>query len=77
VRLTGVSMQELGTGGGETRQLGLFTEPEKPKKSDKLNAALDRIAERFGTKAVTTADIAGTDEVEPEPSRPQKPKRPN
>jgi len=39
VRLTGVSMQELGTG-GEVRQLGLFTEPEKPRKSDKLNAAL-------------------------------------
>jgi DNA polymerase IV len=77
VRLTGVSMQELGMGGGETRQLGLFSEPEKPKKSDKLNAALDRIAERFGTKAVTTADIAGNEEIEPEPTRPQKPKRPN
>ncbi|MCY1076450.1 DNA polymerase IV [Archangium lansingense] len=77
VRLTGVSMQELGTGGGEVRQLGLFTEPEKPRKSDKLNAALDRIAERFGAKAVTTADIADNDEVEPDPTRPQKPKRPH
>jgi DNA polymerase IV len=76
VRLTGVSMQELGTG-GEPRQLGLFTEPEKPKRSDKLNAALDKIAERFGAKAVTTADIAGSDETEPEPERPRKPKRPN
>ncbi|MFL5355252.1 DNA polymerase IV [Archangium sp.] len=78
VRLTGVSMQELGMG-GEERQLGLFTEPEKPKKSDKLNAALDRIAERFGTKAVTTADIAGhsDSDVDPEPERPKKPKRPN
>jgi DNA polymerase IV len=77
VRLTGVSMQELGTGGGEARQLGLFTEPEKPKRSDKLNAALDKIAERFGSKAVTTADIAGSDEPESEPERPRKPKRPN
>ncbi|WP_257458720.1 DNA polymerase IV [Archangium lipolyticum] len=76
VRLTGVSMQELGTG-EEPRQLGLFTEPEKPKRSDKLNAALDKIAERFGTKAVTTADIAGNDEAEPDPERPRRPKRPN
>jgi DNA polymerase-4 len=77
IRLTGVSMQELGMGGGEARQLGLFTEPEKPKRSDKLNAALDKIAERFGSKAVTTADIAGSDDSEPEPERPRKPKRPD
>jgi DNA polymerase-4 len=79
VRLTGVSMQELGTESAGARQLGLFTEPEKPKRSDKLNAALDRIAERFGSKAVLTADIAGSDESdpEPEPERPRKPKRPN
>jgi DNA polymerase-4 len=78
IRLTGVSVQELGTeSAGAPRQLGLFTEPEKPKRSDKLNAALDRIAARFGTKAVTTADIAGSDEAEPEPERPKKPKRPN
>jgi DNA polymerase-4 len=73
-------MQELGTEGGGARQLGLFTEPEKPKRSDKLNAALDRIAERFGSKAVLTADIAGSDESDPdpEPERPRKPKqRPN
>ena len=75
IRLTGVSMQELG-GDEAPRQLGLFTEPEKPRRSDKLNAALDKIAERFGNKAVTTADIAGSDEVDPE--RPRKPKqRPN
>ncbi|WNG15596.1 DNA polymerase IV [Cystobacter fuscus] len=74
VRLTGVSMQELG-GGTEPRQLGLFSEPEAPKRSDKLNAALDRIAERFGAKAVTTADVAGSAEADPE--RPKKPKRPN
>ncbi|HSP82005.1 MAG TPA: DNA polymerase IV [Myxococcaceae bacterium] len=69
VRLTGVSVQELGMGGGP--QLGLFT--EAPKRSDKLNAALDRIAERYGTKAVTTADIAGSDE----PERPKRPKNPS
>ncbi|OJH39449.1 DNA polymerase IV [Cystobacter ferrugineus] len=74
VRLTGVSMQELG-GDAEPRQLGLFSEPEAPKRSDKLNAALDRIAERFGAKAVTTADVAGSTEADPE--RPKKPKRPN
>ena len=74
VRLTGVSMQELG-GGVEPRQLGLFSQPEAPKRSDKLNAALDRIAERFGSKAVTTADVAGSAEADPE--RPRKPKRPN
>ncbi len=68
VRLTGVSVQELGTGEGP--QLGLFT--EAPKRSDKLNAALDRIAERYGTKAVTTADIAGSDE----PERPKPPRKP-
>ncbi|HYO56965.1 DNA polymerase IV [Archangium sp.] len=77
VRLTGVSMQELGTGSGEARQLGLFTEPEAPKRSDKLNAVLDRIAERFGTKAVTTADIAGSAESAPDPERPKKPRRPH
>jgi DNA polymerase-4 len=80
VRLTGVSMQELGTESGGARQLGLFTEPEKPKRSDKLNAALDKIAERFGSKAVMPADIAGSDSDEPEadePERPRKPRRPN
>ncbi len=77
IRLTGVSMQELGSGEAQApRQLGLFTQPEAPRRSDKLNAALDKIAERFGNKAVTTADIAGTEEVDPE--RPRKPKqRPN
>jgi DNA polymerase IV len=56
VRLTGVSVQELG---GGAPQLELFT--PQPPRSAKLNAALDRIAERFGNKAVTTADIAGSD----------------
>ena len=54
IRLTGVSGQELV--GGED-QLGLFAATEAPKKSDKLNVALDAIASRFGTKAVVTADL--------------------
>lgn len=56
VRLTGVSVQELG---GGAPQLELFT--PQPPRSTRLNAALDRIAERFGNKAVTTADIASSD----------------
>jgi DNA polymerase-4 len=55
VRLTGVSVQALGE--QEPQQLGLFSAPPPPR-SAKLNAALDRIAERFGTKAITTADLA-------------------
>ncbi|MET0405548.1 MAG: DNA polymerase IV [Cystobacter sp.] len=72
VRLTGVSVQELGNE-EPPRQLGLFSAPEAPRRSDKLNAALDRIAERFGAQAVTTADVAGNAEADPE--RPRKPKR--
>ena len=76
VRLTGVSMQELDSEReAAPRQLGLFSEPEAPRRSDKLNAALDLIAERFGNTAVTTADIAGSAEADPE--RPKKPKRPH
>lgn len=52
VRLTGVSAQSFEE---EAPQLGLFT--AEPPRSSKLNAALDRIAQRFGTKAITTADI--------------------
>jgi DNA polymerase IV len=53
IRLTGVSAQSLGT--EEPQQLGLFSAP--PPRSAKLNAALDRIAARFGSKAITTADV--------------------
>lgn len=56
VRLTGVSAHEMGEGGA---QLGLFDAGKKP--VDKLNAALDRIAEKFGAGAVMTADLAGTE----------------
>jgi DNA polymerase IV len=53
VRLTGVSAQELV---GARSQLGLFIEPEA--RSDRLNAALDAIAARYGQGAVTPADVA-------------------
>jgi DNA polymerase-4 len=54
IRLTGVSVQSLDAEGPQ--QLTLFSAP--PPRSAKLNAALDRIAERFGSKAITTADLA-------------------
>ncbi|MBN1205235.1 MAG: DNA polymerase IV [Myxococcaceae bacterium] len=55
LRLTGVSVQSLDE--QEPQQLGLFSAPPPPR-SAKLNAALDRITERFGSKAITTADLA-------------------
>ena len=55
IRLTGVSMQSLGS--QEPQQLGLFAAPQPPQRSQKLNAVLDRIADRFGSKAITTADV--------------------
>jgi len=67
VRLTGVSAQDLGEagGGGGGGQLGLFDEPKpKPKPTDKLNAALDRIAEKFGQAAVTTADLLSSERTD-------------
>lgn len=54
IRLTGVSAQELSS---EPGQLPLFR--PGPLRSEKLNQALDRIAERYGSKAVTTADLVG------------------
>lgn len=62
VRLTGVSVNDLGTG---ERQLSLF---QAPNRTGKLNAALDRIADRFGSDAVTTADLHDR----PFPRRPHK-----
>jgi DNA polymerase-4 len=57
IRLTGVSVQSFDT--VEPQQLGLFTAaaPPPPPRSEKLNAVLDRIADRFGSKAITTADV--------------------
>ncbi|MGV3621720.1 MAG: DNA polymerase IV [Archangium sp.] len=58
IRLTGVSGQEL-TGGAP--QLGLFVEEAAPAKNTRLNAALDAIASKFGSKAVVTADLREDD----------------
>ncbi|MEW6433893.1 MAG: DNA polymerase IV [Myxococcota bacterium] len=57
IRLTGVAGQELV---GENEQLGLFEEKSESR-SDKLNAALDQIASKFGPTAVVTADLLGED----------------
>jgi len=53
VRLTGVSVESFDALAAQ--QLGLFSAQPR---STKLNATLDRIADRFGSKAVTTADLA-------------------
>jgi DNA polymerase-4 len=67
IRLTGVSVQldEV------PPQLGLF--PAAPPRTAKLNAALDRIAERFGSKAITTADIAGSEAPDDDEHRSERP----
>ena len=57
LRLTGVAAHELQSAGA---QLGLFA--AAPSRSARLNAALDRIVERFGDDAVTTADLATREE---------------
>jgi len=54
VRLTGVSAQSLEP--VEAAQLGLFS--GAPTAADKINVALDRITKRFGSGALTTADLA-------------------
>ena len=63
VRLTGVSAQELNE---PAAQMPLLT--EAPTRTDRLNAALDRIADKFGRAAVLPADVAaaeGGSEVQP------------
>jgi DNA polymerase IV len=65
VRLTGVSAQDLAPRG--QGQLGLFA--GKPKRESKLNAALDRISEKFGAGAITTADLAGRADGEDDEAR--------
>jgi DNA polymerase-4 len=59
VRLTGVSGQELVA---PAPQLALFT--PQASRADRLNAALDRIADKYGGDAVVPADIADQDEAE-------------
>jgi DNA polymerase IV len=61
VRLTGLSVSGF-SGEAERSQLDLFaapaTAPEGASKRRALNAALDRLADRFGERAVTRADLA-------------------
>lgn len=61
VRLTGVSVSEF-AGTEERGQLGLFAAEVVPRpgedKRRALNAALDRLADRFGDGAVRLADLA-------------------
>ena len=52
VRLTGVSAHALSSGG---HQLSLF---DSARRVDTLNAALDRIADKFGEGKVTTGDLS-------------------
>jgi DNA polymerase-4 len=54
VRLTGVAGHELVVAGPQQE---LFAAP--PSRVDKLNAALDRITDRFGRAAIATADVVG------------------
>ena len=53
IRLTGVSAQDFG---GSSEQLGLFA-PAGPSKAEKLNAALDKIASKFGGAVIVPADL--------------------
>ena len=52
IRLTGVSTQSFRRGG---EQLNLLD--PRPGRRDLLNATLDRIAEKFGSDAISTADL--------------------
>jgi len=60
VRLTGVSAQSLLSHGG---QLALF---DADRRIGRLNAALDRIHDKFGPAALTTADLNDTPDKERE-----------
>jgi DNA polymerase-4 len=56
VRLTGVSAQSLES--VDAIQTSLLAPPPSPR--DALNRAMDAINQRFGSKALTTADVADT-----------------
>jgi DNA polymerase-4 len=63
VRLTGISVSGF-AGDTERAQLDLFGQPSAPEPADDgkrraLNAALDRLADRFGEGTVVPADLAG------------------
>ncbi len=65
IRLAGVSVSGF-AGPAERSQLDLFGAPPPPEPPDAgkrraLNAALDALAERFGERAVTRADLAERD----------------
>jgi len=62
VRLTGVSVHAIESG---SSQLKLFGSGQP--RSEKLNAALDLIAEKFGKAAVLPADLIGDQGREDEP----------
>jgi DNA polymerase-4 len=57
-RLTGVSAQNLIP--NDASQLALFA--RAPSTADALNRALDAIADKFGARAITTADVADEDD---------------
>jgi DNA polymerase-4 len=67
VRLTGVAGHELV---GPSAQRELFA--PQPTRADRLNAALDRITDRFGGAAVAPADVVAVEAPEsPGPRRPR------
>ena len=63
VRLTGVSAHDL-SAEDAAPQLALFR--SGPTRADRLNAALDRIATKFGSDAVVPADVADKERPEVE-----------
>jgi DNA polymerase-4 len=63
VRLTGVAAHDLTAAGGAP-QLALFA--ATPTRADRLNAALDRIASKYGSDAVVPADVAELERPEVE-----------
>jgi DNA polymerase-4 len=63
VRLTGVAAHDLSSE-GSAPQLGLFR--SGPTRADRLNAALDQIAAKFGSDAVVPADVADKERPEVE-----------
>ncbi|HEY0710705.1 MAG TPA: DNA polymerase IV [Polyangia bacterium] len=75
-RLTGVAAHELV---GPNAQRELFA--PGPTRADQLNAALDRIQDRFGGKAIATADVRAREENQltmrerPGPKDPKSPPR--
>jgi DNA polymerase-4 len=60
VRLTGVSAHAIAL---QEPQLGLFQ--PAPDRAQRLNAALDRIADRFGRPVVVPADVAALGDEDP------------